>query len=112
MLSRRSTVWSTVLVLVSVLLSLFASAAPAGAAGPVVVYDSIPTPLPGNYPSLAFEANGISGFGGRRPTGGRTTDAGYGHGWHEHVGADHRRSRPIPILARGPIRPAGTTPSR
>ena len=62
MLSRRSTLSSAVLVMVAMLLSLLASAAPAGAAGPAV-YDSIPSPLPGSYPSLGYEATSTHGFG-------------------------------------------------
>ncbi len=64
MSSRRSAVWSAVLVMVTVLLSLLASAAPSGAAGPAtVVYDSIPSPLAGGYPSQPFQAQATAAFG-------------------------------------------------
>lgn len=38
---------------------------PAAAAGPAVVYDNTPHPLPGNLVSWAFEATGTSEFGDR-----------------------------------------------
>jgi hypothetical protein len=38
---------------------------PAAAAGPTVVYDNTPHPLPGNLVSWAFEATGASEFGDR-----------------------------------------------
>ena len=77
MSSRRSAVWSAVLVMVTVLLSLLASAAPSGAAGPAtVVYDSIPSPLPGNIVSLGYQATATSAFGDdvRLADGPRTLD--------------------------------------
>jgi hypothetical protein len=37
---------------------------PAAAVTPTVVYDNIPTPQPGNVPSVGFEANFASEFGG------------------------------------------------
>jgi hypothetical protein len=40
-------------------------AASAGAVAPTVVYDNIPSPQPGNVPSVAYEANGISEWGGQ-----------------------------------------------
>jgi hypothetical protein len=42
-----------------------AAAATAGAVTPTVVYDNIPSPQPGNVPSVAFEANAISEWGGQ-----------------------------------------------
>jgi hypothetical protein len=42
-----------------------AFASTAAAAGPAVVYDNTPHPLPGNLPSWAFEATGASEFGDR-----------------------------------------------
>lgn len=41
-----------------------AMALPAAAVAPTVVYDNIPTPQPGNVPSVGFEANFASEFGG------------------------------------------------
>jgi hypothetical protein len=40
-------------------------AAPAGAASTTAIYDNIPSPLPGNLPSIAFEATGTAEFGDR-----------------------------------------------
>jgi hypothetical protein len=40
-------------------------AVPAGAAAPTAIYDNVPSPLPGNVPSIAYEANGIAQFGDR-----------------------------------------------
>ena len=77
MMLRRSTIWSAVLVMVTVLLSLFGAAAPVGAAGPTVVYDSIPSPLAPNIPSLGYQATSTDEFGDdiRLADGPRTLDS-------------------------------------
>ena len=92
MLSRRSTVWSTVLVMVSVVLSLFASAAPAGAAGPTVVYDLDPDAAAGQLPQPRLRGQRDQWLRGRRPARRRPSDTQHRHRWHEHVGAHHRRA--------------------
>jgi len=53
------------LVVVAGLATAAAIAMPAGATPPTVVYDNIPSPQPGNVPSVAYEANGISEWGGQ-----------------------------------------------
>jgi hypothetical protein len=40
-------------------------ATPAGAVTPTAIYDNVPSPLPGNLPSVSYEANGVAEFGDR-----------------------------------------------
>jgi hypothetical protein len=49
-------------------------AAPAGASGTTVVYDSTVSPLPGNFPSLGFEATQTSEFGNQVSLSGAAND--------------------------------------
>jgi len=52
-------------LLAASLLAVGASALGAGAASGAVVYDNIPSPAPGNLPSMAYEATSTSEFGGQ-----------------------------------------------
>jgi|SRR5579859_2402030 len=57
--------WPKGAALALVALAAAVVAATAGAVTPTVVYDNIPSPQPGNVPSIAFEANAISEWGGQ-----------------------------------------------
>ncbi|MDE2588961.1 MAG: hypothetical protein KGL95_04780, partial [Patescibacteria group bacterium] len=54
--------FSTLTLIIS---SIFTIAVTPVSASGIVIYNNIPTPLPGNLPSEAFEAQSASEFGGQ-----------------------------------------------